>query len=140
MYVCVVLLQWIPAQVGISGNEIADHLFKLDDDMIQPVVGSSSKGLKAHPHERNQFLEEKSRAKWFWKKKKKLEQLAIPQQRLPIKLPKRTTSAIFQLATCHDYLQLLQSAFTLRCEALFPRSAGHHRSRRHPISARRGCH
>lgn len=101
-----VLLQWITAQVGLSGNEIADHLFKLDDDMIQPVVGSSSKGLKAHPHERNQFLEEKSRAKWFWKKKKKLEQLAIPQQRLPIKLPKRTTSAIFQLATCHDYLQV----------------------------------
>ncbi|KAK7096448.1 hypothetical protein V1264_005748 [Littorina saxatilis] len=103
-----VVLQWIPAHVGIAGNEEADRLAKGGARLPQPHNSTSYKEAKT-------LLQRKKKENW-----KKRNGDYNPQEDPINKLDRRSQTTIFRLRTGHcglkKHLKRLGLADDAHCE------------------------
>ena len=104
-----VVLQWVPAHVGIAGNETADRLVKAAAKLPQPHSSTSYNEVKT-------LLKQKQKSAWRQKKPNGYD----PQKDQITTLDRRTQTTIFCLRTGHcglrKHLKRLGLADSARCE------------------------
>ena len=103
-----VVLQWVPAQVGIAGNETADRLAKAAAKLPQPHFSSTYKEVKT-------LLKQKQKSAW------RLRNHGYDPQKDQINtLDRRTQTTIFRLRTGHcglrKHLKRLDLADSAHCD------------------------
>ena len=105
-----VVLQWVPAHVGIAGNETADRLAKAAAKLPQPHFSTSYKEVKT-------LLKQKQKSAW---RQKKQNNGYDPQKDQVNSLDRRTQTTIFCLRTGHcglrKHLKKLGLADSAHCE------------------------
>ncbi|XP_066901535.1 uncharacterized protein [Halyomorpha halys] len=98
-----IALQWIPAHVGIDGNEQADKLAKLGCAENQPVLPLSYRTVKSLI---SSYCKDKTSARHKVQAEgKKWESLLEKDKRIPGNLSRSERVACFWLETGHDLLQ-----------------------------------
>ena len=102
-----VVLQWVPAHVGIAGNETADRLAKAAAKLPQPHFSTSYKEVKT-------LLKQKPKSAW------RLKNNGYDPQKDQINTLNRRTQTIFRLRTGHcglrKHLKRLGLADSAHCE------------------------
>ena len=103
-----VVLQWVPAHVGIPGNETADRLAKAAAKLPQPHLSTSDKEAKT-------LLKQKKKSAW------RLKNNGYDPQKDQINtLHRRTQTTIFRLRTGHcglrKHLKRLGLVDSAHCE------------------------
>ena len=103
-----VVLQWVPAHVGIAGNETTDRLAKAAAKLPQPHLSTSYKEIKT-------LLKQKQKPVW------RIKNNGYDQQKDQINaLDRRTQTTIFRLRTGHcglrKHLKRLGLADSAHCE------------------------
>ena len=102
------MLQWVPAHVGIAGNETADRLAKAAAKLPQPHFSTTYREVKT-------LLKQKQKSAW------RLRNNGYDSQKDQINtLDRRTQTTIFRLRTGHrglrKHLKRLGLADSAHCE------------------------
>ena len=113
-----VVLQWVPAHVGIAGNETADRLAKAAAKLPQPHFSTTYKEVKT-------VLKQKQKSAW------RLRNNGFDPQKDQINtLDRRTQTAIFRLHTGHcglrKHLKRLGLTDSAHCECGFEEPSPEH--------------